>query len=140
MKSKQLFPFVLVVLVFILGCSDKVPLRGTVTFSDNGDPVPIGEVCFETPTSVSRGDIKPDGTYVVGTDGSADGIPKGTYNVVIYASQTTYTTNVIPGTNRTTETSQTKSLIHPKYNSPDSGLTFTVDGKKKTFDIKVDRP
>jgi hypothetical protein len=134
--TKKLLP--LLALVFIFGCgSGKVPLGGTVTFSDDGSPVPLGSVSFSTPTFSASGTISVDGTYVIGTDTLSDGIPKGTYEVSVYADETI---EIPPRTPDGTPDYKSTSLIDPKYNhGSTSGLTFTVDGKNKKFDIQVDR-
>jgi len=141
MTRKLLLPFVLVGLVFAFGCSNKVSLGGKVTFSDDGSPVPTGNVQFETDKFFAQGEIKSDGTYVVGTDKLTDGIPKGTYRVVVFAEETT--TVETPAQRQgdlPTSTTRRKPLIDSKYNSGStSGLTFTVDGKTKKFDFQVDR-
>ena len=135
MARQLLLPFVFVGLMFVFGCSDRQSLSGKVTFSDDGSPVPAGVVYFNTPTSVSRGAIKPDGTYAVGTDKLTDGIPKGTYAVTVRVEEAVVIT--LPDGSKDVEG---KSLIDRKYHDTEtSGLTFTADGKTKTFDIQVDR-
>jgi hypothetical protein len=109
--------------VLLNGCSNKLPLRGKVTYSDDGSPLEYGVVCFETPTFLARGEIGKDGKYVVGTLRQRDGIPRGTYNV--YVSGTEIGSGF---------------LIDKKYANPQtSGLQFTVDGKNKIFDFTVER-
>ena len=136
MTRTLLFAFVLVGLVSIVGCSDKQPLGGTITFSDDGTPVPCGAIFFETPTFVAQGTIKPNGTYEVGSTGLKDGIPKGTYSVSIRGAEDVTTVNGPNGM----QTERRKALIDRKYQTPEnSGLTFTVDGKTRKFDIQVDR-
>ena len=66
---------VLFVFLFQAGCSNHVPLRGTVTFSDDGAPLPNGMVIFEAGAFSAVGPIKPDGTYRVGSLKENDGIP-----------------------------------------------------------------
>ena len=123
------------VLCIALGCSGKQPLGGKVTFSDDGSPLTKGAVFFTTATFVAQGDIKPDGTYTVGSLDLDDGIPPGEYKVYIAgADDVTYKDLG----DRKVEVR--KSLIDTKYrSSEDSGLTFTVDGTTKRFDIQVDR-
>ena len=71
-------------LLLLAGCNDgKVGLRGKAVFSDDGSPVPVGTVCFETDNYFSRGDLSPDGTFVVGSLKQTDGLPSGTYRVYI---------------------------------------------------------
>ncbi|MGL4593702.1 MAG: carboxypeptidase-like regulatory domain-containing protein [Thermoguttaceae bacterium] len=65
-----------------IGCSPKVPLHGTVTFSD-GTPVPQGTVNFLSETKLARGTINPDGTFVVGSTKLNDGLLPGTYKVYV---------------------------------------------------------
>ncbi|MCL2116876.1 MAG: hypothetical protein FWH27_00465 [Planctomycetaceae bacterium] len=63
-------------------------------------------------------------------------MPKGDYRVSIRGADE-ITKREGPGGS---QIEQRKALIHGKYQSPDSsGLTLTVDGKTKKFDIKVDR-
>jgi len=140
----------LIVLLIAAGCN-KVPLRGTVTFSDNDEPVPRGVVYFYTPKLAAQGAIQPDGTYVVGTDKKSDGLPRGTYQVYISgADDISYVQErplgqIDPVTGNNIDdryrTEVRKSLIHKKYTDFDTTpLTFTADGKQKKFDIKVERP
>ena len=134
MTKQLLLSLVLVSVVLVLGCSNKQSLSGTVTFSDDGSPVPTGMVLFHTPSHTARGAIMSGGTYTVGTDAMADGISKGTYHVTVHADEAT--TIETP----TTITIVHRPLIHSRYGNPStSGLTFTADGKTRTFDIVVDR-
>ena len=136
MTRKRLLPFVLVGLVLMSGCgSGNQSLSGKVTFTDDDSPVPMGIVQFNSATSFSQGEIKSDGTYIVGTNALTDGIPPGTYTVTVHATEYTE----IRGADGSFS-SQSKPLIHSKYNNADtSGLTFTADGKMRTFNIQVDR-
>ena len=136
MTKKLLLSFVLAGCVCVFGCSDKVPLGGTVTFSDDGTPLTTGAVFFETPTYRAQGDIRADGTYTVGSETLTDGIPKGTYGISIrYAEEVTVTERPDG-----TSSERRRDLIDAKYRVAEtSGLTFTVDGTNKKFDIQVDR-
>ena len=137
--NRKIFPLLCVIILAVtIGCSQKQSLHGTITFSDDGSPVPTGAIFFTTPTFEAMGAIKKDGTYTVSSTGTNDGIPKGqTYAVTITADEVELTRNAdgsVAGEKRT-------RLIDPKYMNKDtSGLTFTADGKAKKFDIKVDRP
>jgi len=128
--------FLLVGILGIFGCSRNVPLTGTVVFSDDGTPVPRGIVVLSTPTFVAQGSIQPDGTFTIGSTGVDDGLPRGTYAVTVLGVgdvRVTYDADGRPNEHRT-------PLIDPKYESEEtSGLQFTVDGKTRTFDIRVDR-
>jgi hypothetical protein len=124
----------LVLLTFLVGCSGgKVPLKGTVTYSDDGSPVTHGTVGFLKDGEIARGDIKPDGTYTVGTAKETDGLQPGTYQVFV------------SGTDKATQISELGSfsyepLVDKKFENPDtSGLSVEIDASTKTFDIKVDR-
>ena len=136
--TRKLFPLVLVGLLFAFGCSNKVQLTGKVTFSDDGSPVPLGYVQFETETFFATGPIQPNGTYRVGTDSLKDGIPKGTYTVFVRANEETMV-RTGDGAN-SSRTLVTRSLIDSRHShAATSGLTLTIDGKTKKFDITVDR-
>jgi len=77
-----LLAFLLCLVVIFTGCSDNVKVKGKVTLTD-GTPLALGEVIFERDTFSARGDIKSDGTYVMGTLKENDGVPKGEYVVYI---------------------------------------------------------
>ena len=113
----------------ILGCGGKnVPLKGKVVFSDDGSPLNVGSVILSTPTSQSRGDLDKDGLFTVGTIGSKDGLPPGTYNVSIV------------GANEDLPDGNFKALLDDKWCSPQtSGMTVEIDKSTKFLEIKVDR-
>jgi len=138
----------LAVLLIVAGCSGKVPLRGTVTF-DDGEPVTHGAVFFQSETLSAHGVIQSDGTYIVGTDKTTDGIPRGTYQVFLagtehveYRQTRTGVIDSVTGENidhRFRDEIRTP-IVDPKYANPTtSGLTFNTDGRTKTFDIVVER-
>jgi len=125
------------------GCGENIGLRGKVTFSDTKEPLPCGEIHFTTESFLARAAIQPDGTYTVGTEKQGDGLPPGTYQIVIV--------NAVKGGEEPTEpatmdsrgmpaSTPAKQLIDPKYkNKETSGLTLTVDKSTKVFDFAVDR-
>lgn len=126
-------------LLFCSGCNDQQPLTGKVTF-DDGSPVTVGTVVFSSDKVQSFGVIKPDGTYSVSTSQTNDGLPPGTYTVYLSGVDDIQKKKVVGGDGSESEEDVRTSLIDPKFtSSTTSGLTFTVDGKTKTFDIKVDR-
>jgi len=148
MNYRFLLLSVAVLLVVVAGCGDKVPLSGTVTFSDNGDPLPQGAVFFQSDKVLAQGAIQPDGKYTVGTDKMTDGLPRGSYRVYIAGSELlTYVqtrTGVTDHAGRNIDEQFRDEIvthvIDRKYANPDtSGLTFEADGKEKTFNIQVDR-
>ena len=132
MKQHQFFSFVLA-LVFLAGCGGNPSLKGTVTFSDDGSPVPVGVINFETDSSFSRGTLKSDGTYLVGTLSENDGIPPGTYRVSIVGA--------VRDTGRVEYNEPVmEPLIDEKYSSgTTSGLTLTVPAPQGVYDIQVER-
>jgi hypothetical protein len=118
------------------GCgTNNQRVSGKVTFAD-GTPLTTGIVCFVAEDGkIGRGEIASDGTYVMGFESEKNGIPKGgTYKVSII--------NALKeeGTDKTGMPIM-KPLIDAKYeNAKTSGLTFTADGKTKTFDMTVESP
>jgi len=133
MQTRTLFfLFLAVMMLATIGCGDKVPMRGKVTFSDDGSPLTAGQVTFSSDTTLARGYLKPDGTYILGTNTEKDGLPKGTYRVSI-----DYAEEAIPGPPNAMglSSSTMRSLIGPM-----EPKTVVVDGKTKVYDIVVDRP
>lgn len=89
MKSWLVLP--LLAVPALIGCSGgdvKVyPVKGRVTY--NGKPLVGGGAISLIPLTEQRGKtaaglIKPDGTYVLGTYGEADGSMTGEFRVVIF--------------------------------------------------------
>ena len=120
-------------LLVLVGCSDKVKLAGKVVFSDDGSPVPLGTVCFETDTYSARGDIRPDGTFDVASLGDNDGLPPGTYRVSVnnalkVVGQDARGNNIY------------EDMVAPQFrNGSTSGLVIDVTAATKKFEFKVDR-
>lgn len=74
-------PFVLVVVcLFVTGCSNSVAVTGRVTYSDNGEPVRSGVVIFTGEKEIARGAIK-GGKYSIGRFKDGDGLFPGKYSV-----------------------------------------------------------
>jgi hypothetical protein len=77
----------LLLLPGLAGCGARLnTVRGTVTLAD-GSPLTRGLVVFEGViggAAVSaRGEVKPDGSYTLGTYKPGDGVPAGKYRVLI---------------------------------------------------------
>jgi hypothetical protein len=70
----------LLMCLFVLGCSQNVKVTGKVTYSDNGDPVKFGTVIFTGEKEFGQGTIN-DGKYSVGLSKDGEGILPGTYTV-----------------------------------------------------------
>ena len=133
--TKNILFFVLVSLLLVLaGCSNgKVSLNGKAVFSDDGSPVPVGAVCFETDSFQARGNIKPDGSFVVGSLKGNDGLPPGKYRVGILGAQ-----KLIGEDKRGFGIYE--SLIDEKFTSGStSGLIIDVTSSTKHYEVVVDR-
>ena len=129
-------------LALVVGCgSGNVGLRGTVTFADDGSPVTSGTVGFRKDGRIARGDIQPDGTYVVGFERIADGLPPGRYEVFVTGTErVTVTTLGQDSEGRPIEHYDYEQLIDRRYESPEtSPLVVDVDASTKVFDIQVTR-
>jgi len=123
-----------------VGCSSgKLPLAsagGKVTYQ--GKPLEFGTILFQ-PTGgglTARGEIQPDGTFVLGTYSDGDGAVIGKHKISITCNDTQrpgYT--LAPGAEATVG----KSLIPEKYTEAEtSGLQaeVTADGDNQfTFEL-----
>ena len=120
-------------ILLLAGCNSNVPLRGKVVFSDDGSPVPIGTVMMSTGTYLARADLKPDGTFVVGSLKETDGLPAGIYRVSIAGAKK------IIGYKASGD-EILESLIDEKFEDRDtSGITIDVTSSTKFIEIPVDR-
>jgi len=135
-KIVHCFLYVLLVIV-ISGCTgDKVPLKGKVTFKEDGSPLSRGTVCFEKDSFSARGTLSADGTYQVSSVKQNDGIPPGLYKVYIFGAEASIDT---PGGGMMD--ARSTSLVATKYTSAEtSGITFQVDGKNREFNFEVEKP
>lgn len=133
----------LVSVAWCVGCSNNVPLSGTVTFSDDGSPVPVGTVCFVNDAVYARGTLTANGRYTLGFRKAGDGIPPGVYGVCVTGAQKPLGMSDAPGSAKGSKDGVMtyQELIAQKFQSrTTSGITCTVDGSTRTFDFKVDRP
>ena len=121
--------------LFAAGCNSGTGVKGKVTF-DDGTPLTVGTVLFETETEQMIGAIQKDGTYWMSPDGKKVGIPNGTYRVAISgAVEPTGEFDPDRGGRQIM-----RPLIDEKFITPStSGLTCEVNGAR-TFDITVTRP
>ena len=126
MKHNLIFLFLL--LAVLCGCSDRVKVKGTVTY-DTGEPVTMGMVKFVGEKTQATGSIQKNGTYVLGEIKPRDGVKPGTYGVTVYSKEG-------GGSDR----SPIKYFVDAKFENPaTSGLTCEVK-KKTTYDIVVTKP
>ncbi len=76
-------------LTLAVGCGPKgdratAPVKGQITY--NGEPLPTGTVMFVPEQGpAATGEIRPDGTYSLGTYGTNDGAVLGNHKVSITA-------------------------------------------------------
>lgn len=140
MKYRRLF-LSFTLLLFAIGCNGKVPLTGTVTFSEDGAPLTKGAVFFQSATVLAQGPLKPDGTFQVGTDEADDGLPRGSYQVFLVGTEEIkVAASAIRGTTGPGTREIRTPVIDEKYATAEtSGLSIVVDGKTKVYDIKVER-
>ncbi len=116
------------------GCGSSIKVSGTVTFED-GTPLKIGTVVFDSGSTSARGQLNDKGQYTLESKGTKDGIPGGHYKVTVMGAVEEFYVTDPSGTRR-----DTKMLIDSKYQSPEkSGLTCEVSGPT-TYDFKVTPP
>ena len=83
MQTKQFYAMILACLI-VAGCGGQgfVPAGGKVAF-DDGTPLEGGGITFQTETFMAQGEIRSDGTFTLSSLKPGDGLPPGTYKVVI---------------------------------------------------------
>ena len=144
MRKIFLFGFFGVYLCCLIGCLGDPKVTGKVAFED-GTPLTVGNVCFESASMRYTGKINPDGTYRMGTVKGNEGVPRGTYRVSITdAIELTGESEAIRSLANTDITPRerpiTRPLIDLKFVNPaTSELTCEVNGTR-TFDITVTKP
>src|SRR5262245_27558012 len=120
------------------GCSGGKthPVQGKVIYK-GGAPVTGGTVVFEPVDKnvrvSARGDIRPDGSFRLGTYTDGDGAPQGLYHVLV----------VPPAPSEENERRPPRPPIHRKYLSPDTSplkATVTRDREKNDFQFELDKP
>ena len=123
----------LILLLFIAGCSKGVSVDGRVVFED-GTPLTRGEVRFVSGGKMFSGPIMKDGTFVMQGPTPNSGIEPGTYDVSITGAVE------IESGGKDDPYGKSRSLIAQKFADPQtSGLTCTVKGKE-TVEFKVAPP
>lgn len=133
---------VIVAAACCIGCGANVPLSGTVTFSDDGSPVPAGTVCFENDAGYGRGTLDQNGRYTLGFGNTGNGIPRGVYGVYVTGAQKPLGMSDEPGSVPGSKggAMRYEELVAPKFHARStSGITCTVDGSTNTFNFQVDR-
>lgn len=126
--------YLIALFVLLAGCNgDMSPLKGRVTFSDDGMPVKMGRIVFQNEHHSANGKIDESGYYTVGSLKDSDGLPPGEYNIILQGVVESLGNDAYGHSLEIT-------LIDPKYSQRDqSGLSFVVAPGKNTFDVVVDR-
>ena len=139
---KQIITLIILTVLLLTGCAKNMPLGGRITFEDNGEPLTMGAIAFVSGNHQARSDIDADGRYNLGFQKTGNGLPKGEYKIYIQAIQREYTMGPNRNGDGQADVINIKEipLIASKYENPEtSGLTYTADGRDRTFDIKVER-
>ena len=124
----------LILLVFTIGCSENVGLKGTVTFSDDGSPLTVGTVAFLKDGEIARAPLDEKGNYVVGFERAANGLPPGRWQVYITGAEE------VVNRDEETGTVTRAPLIEAKYQNPEtSELVLEVNASTRDFSFSVDR-
>ncbi len=138
-SSKSLFLSVGVLIATATGCTDPqsktYPVRGIVRFTD-GKLLRDGLVEFEImgrkqPTTAT-GEIRPDGTFVLGTHSLDDGALAGKHRVVVISDYSIGTGAERPGLIPEVQ-------LHRKYRDfNSSGLIHEVQPRTNNFVLEVE--
>lgn len=129
--DKKHFTFALFFLL-CLGCNHNIKVSGKVMFED-GSPLSVGEVLFESSTFVGNGTLEKDGHFKLSGISKNSGIPPGHYGVSVVKTEQPDGPLVV-GSNP-----NFIPLIHTKYNSPaTSGLSYEVKRGMGPIVIKVE--
>ena len=119
--------------LLVTGCGERMTsVSGKVTFSD-GSPVTRGCVSFDSGTYSASGDIKPDGSYVLGALKAGGGVRPGDYAIAVQKNWDDPTDEA----GNSIDTFE----VDPKFTSGEtSGMRCVVEaGKNKVFDIVVEK-
>lgn len=118
---------VCLVVLLAAGCSDgrlpTRPVKGKVTFRDGrplaGGVVELRSLRPDAKHLNARGEIGPDGAFVLGTYSPRDGAVEGDHEAIV--------TPAPPSDSRANERPPSKPAIHDRFRSYErSGLRFTV--------------
>ena len=121
--------------LLLAGCgTGNIPISGTVTFSDDGSPLPTGTVIFDDGKSQAQGKIQPDGKYVMGFDKEANGVPPGTYAVTVIGA-----VEMLPNPEGRFPIPYAELIDVKHTDKATSGLTIDVNASQRIYDIQVDR-
>ncbi|MDR3232727.1 MAG: hypothetical protein LBT46_03530 [Planctomycetaceae bacterium] len=111
------------------GCSNRILIKGTVTYEDDGSPVRHGIIHFDSDKG-SYSSTFTNGNYKTGGEKKVQGIPPGQYTV--------WLSNVHDSTEEGGIVRRVSSEFCSRKNSP---FAFEVKkGGPKRFDLKVTKP
>ena len=137
---KKYFIFSVIVAITsaaMIGCSrgpKTVPVTGKVTYQ--GQPLKFGSVMFQPEKGrMAKGQIQPDGTFTLSTDGKEGAVP-GMHKVGVtcFELQSPNPPATPPGQ----EPSNGRSFIPQKYNSPTgSGIAVEVTEDMKPVELNL---
>ena len=122
--SRQAPGVLLLICLFVTGCSDKAAVTGQVTYSDNGDPVRSGMVLFVGEKEAARGVIK-DGYYSIGLAKDGEGIRPGSYTV---------SANSLPSA---MTASETVDMHGNRTKVDDQGMEYYRTVEPQTIEVKT---
>jgi len=133
----------------LAGCGPTVrmhPVKGTVRFA-GGEPLSKGKVVVDSPDGKrsSWGALRADGSFVMGTLTSSDGLPAGTYQVYFHDVMTEppVDESSAPGGmagSKPTVAFVPKPLVHAKFLKKETaGISFEVP-KQLDWEITVEPP
>lgn len=120
--------------VAFAGCggTKTYPVKGTVSVKD-GEALSHGYVVFTSADFTARGEIGPDGEFVLGSNKEEDGAPVGTYKVTLVNTST--------GPTYDKPNEPTKRFVDSKYEASDTTpLELKVEAKPNEFEIEADPP
>ncbi|MDR3181353.1 MAG: hypothetical protein LBT89_00275 [Planctomycetaceae bacterium] len=126
---KHFIAITLLLALFAAGCSDRILIKGTVSYEDDGLPVKHGIIHFDSAVG-SFSSTFTNGNYKTGGEKKVQGIPPGQYTV--------WLSNVHDSTEEGGIVRRVSSEFCSRNSSP---LTFEVKkGGPRRFDLKVTKP
>jgi hypothetical protein len=123
----------------LAGCgSGSYPVRGQVVWSDGSPAKELagGTVSFESQAAdiSARGDIAPDATFSLSSLKKDDGLPPGTYQVLVAPPDPDVSED------KNSPAVQGRRMIPAKYQSYESsGMEVTVEAKQNDVTLTVEK-
>ncbi|MDR0326698.1 MAG: hypothetical protein LBI05_00215 [Planctomycetaceae bacterium] len=136
MMQRLFYIGTLFAILFAVGCSKTVVIKGTAKMAD-GTTIDNGTVYFNGEKDQYSADIQSDGTFSPGVTKDGGGIPPGVYKVTV-SGVVAYEGETIVLPNGSSIYPKTVPLIDPKYgNATTSGLSIDTS-KSKTLDLELE--